>query len=127
MYLLLGLSLVLMLLARGDFLGILLAIYIFILFIFQGNYDSKNQLKKFIYINLGAVIYDLMWIIIHYTGYWDGNKYQQAEITLKKWTYAISFIIFMVKTTLLVSVWIHYDKLKSGANKAKKSGRRSFK
>jgi hypothetical protein len=126
MYLLLGLSLVLMLLARGDFLGILLAIYIFILFIFEGNYESTTQLKKFITINFAAVIYDLVWIIIHYGGYWGGNKYEQAEMGLKKWTYAISFIIFIVKVTLLVSVWIHYDQLAS-ANKGRKSvtGRKS--
>ena len=121
MYVLLGLSLVLMLLARGDFLGILLAIYIFVLFIYEGNYESQPQLKKFITINFAAVIYDLVWIIIHYGGYWSGNKYEQAQLGLKKWTYAISFIIFIVKSTLLVSVWIHYDQILSKNN----SGRRS--
>lgn len=121
MYVLLGLSLILMLLARGDFLGILLSIYIFVLFIYEGNYESQPQLKKFITINFAAVIYDLVWIIIHYGGYWGGNKYDQAQLGLKRWTYAISFIIFIVKVTLLVSVWIHYDQILS-----KNAGRKSF-
>lgn len=73
-------------------------------------------------INIGAVIYDLLWIIFHYSGYWDGNEYEQAEIALKKWTYFFSFLSFIIKFVLLISVWISYDKI-SGKNK--KQGRKS--
>ena len=111
-----------MLLARGDFLGLLIAIYVFVLFIYQGNYEEADHLKRFITINLAAVAYDFLWIIFHYSGYWSGNEYEQSEITLKKWTYFFSFLSFVVKVILLISVYINYDKIKS-----KKKGRKSAK
>ena len=44
MYSLLGISLIISILARGDFLGILIGVYVFVLFVYQGNYNAIENL-----------------------------------------------------------------------------------
>jgi hypothetical protein len=110
MYSLIAISFIVSLLARGDFLGLLISIYIFVLFIYQANFTTLDHLKSYLKINLAAILYDVMWLIFHFSGYWSGNEYEHAEISLKKWTYFFSFVSFLVKVALLVSVYISYDK-----------------
>lgn len=123
MYTLIALSFIVSLLARGDFLGILIGIYVFILFLYQGGYETAKELKRYLQINFAAVIYDLLWIIFHFSGYWNGNEYEHAELSLKRWTYFFSFLNFLVKIVLLISVWISYDKVSN----SKKGGKKSLK
>eukprot|EP00340_Litonotus_pictus_P008916 CAMPEP_0170517468 /NCGR_PEP_ID=MMETSP0209-20121228/3448_1 /TAXON_ID=665100 ORGANISM="Litonotus pictus, Strain P1" /NCGR_SAMPLE_ID=MMETSP0209 /ASSEMBLY_ACC=CAM_ASM_000301 /LENGTH=498 /DNA_ID=CAMNT_0010802723 /DNA_START=134 /DNA_END=1630 /DNA_ORIENTATION=+ len=130
LYSLIGLSLIISMLARGDFTGLIISIYVFVIFIYQGHFESTDYLKTWLKVNLFAVIYDLVWIIFHYGGYWSGNEYEYAEIGLKMWTYFFSFLSFCVKLALLISVYMNYEKLNSnksgGGRKSVVSGRKSF-
>lgn len=84
MYTLLITSLIVSILARSDFISIMISVYVFVLFLFQKSFNEASQLKAFLQINLGAVIYDIIWLVFHFQGYWSGNSYEYAEITLKK-------------------------------------------
>jgi|JI10StandDraft_1071094.scaffolds.fasta_scaffold957240_1 hypothetical protein len=122
MYMLLIISLIVSILARSDFISIMISVYVFVLFLFQSSFNEAPKLKTFLQINLGAVVYDIIWLVFHFQGYWSGNSYEYAEITLKKWTYFFSFINLLVKIFLLISVWVSYDKmsnpLRSGNKKS---------
>lgn len=109
MYSLILLSFIISLLARGDFLGIIIGVYIYTLFLHTRSSTLQN-LKSYLKINLGAVCYDCIWLFCHFSGYWNGNEYEHAEIGLKKWTYAFSMISFLVKIALLISVYLSYTK-----------------
>ena len=115
MYSLIVLSLIISILARGDFLGIIIGVYVFVLFVYKNNYEAAETLLLFLKINAGACGYDFLWLLFHYKGYWSGNEWEHSEIGLKRVTYFFSFLSFIVKVCLLVSVYMSYDKL--GKNK----------
>lgn len=115
-------SFIVSILDRCDFISIMISVYVFVLFLFPKSFNEASKLKTFLQINLGAVVYDTIWLVFHFKGYWSGNSYEYAEITLKKWTYFFSFINLLVKIFLLISVWVSYDKianpLRSGNKKS---------
>lgn len=96
--------------ARSDFIGIIISIFIFILFVIQKRIETVEYMKGYLKVNLGSIIYDLIWLCCHYTGYFTGSQYDYAEISLKRVTYVLSFINWVVKLLLLIAVWISYDK-----------------
>lgn len=109
-YVNLAICLILAILARCDFIGILIGIYVFVLFIIQNRLEILEHMKNYLKINLGAVVYDAFWILSHKDGYFSGSSYDYAELPLKRITYVVSIISFFVKIALLISLWIAYDK-----------------
>ena len=79
-------------------------------------------MRKYLQVNLVNVIYDLAWIVSHYEGYWSGSAYDYSELSLKRWTYFFSFLNFLVKFILLISLWISYDKALKKKKKSPKNG-----
>lgn len=121
MYLTVILSIIVMLLARSDFLNLIIAIYIFVLFIVQHRLELIKYMRLFLQVDLATIVYDLVWLVFHYTGYWSGNPNEQAEMSLKSWTYFFSFANFIVKIGLFISVWISLNKTLEANKKAKRN------
>ena len=104
------LCIIVALLARSDFIGLFIGIFVFVLFIIQNRLEIIDYLRYYLQVNLLNVIYDLIWLIFHYQGYWNGSDYDYAELGLKKWTFFFSSINFLVKFILFISLWISYDR-----------------
>lgn len=104
------LCLIVALLSRSDFLGLFICIFVFVLFIIQKKLEILDYMKSYLKINFISVIYDIIWLIFHFKGYWSGSDYDYSELTLKRWTYFFSFTNCIVKVILLISLTISYDK-----------------
>lgn len=115
-YMNIAFCLILALLARSDFIGLLIGIYVFVLFVYQDKLEILDNMKRYLIINSISTVYDLCWLAVHLKGYWSGSKYDYAEIGLKKYTYFFSFLNFLVKIVLLVSLSIKYEKAKKTYN-----------
>lgn len=95
---------------RPDFIGLLMGVGIWYLFLNNQNIHTLeilDQIRNFLDIMLVAIVYDFIWLFFHYKGFW---KDELADKTIKEMTYLFAVLNFFVKIGLCFSLWINFSK-----------------
>ena len=91
------------LLARTDFVNFVIGVVIWMLFIYDKNNDVLKYLMNLIYVLGGSLAYDLLWLMLQFSGYFKGIE-GDNDIGLKRFTYLLSLINVGVKVVLLLTL-----------------------
>ena len=52
---------------RSDFTGLILGVGTWYLFVQKSIFSIKDQMNKLVYVLLSASVYDIIWLIIHFS------------------------------------------------------------
>lgn len=94
---------------RPDFTGMIMALVIWYLFIQKSGLNIADHIMLLSKAMVGATVYDLLWLIFHYDGYFGDDA---PDKTMKEFTYVIACFNFLVKIALIVSLNVNFSRQK---------------
>ena len=117
---------------RSDFVGVgLFSLFTkYLLQLFVGTaiwalfiHDKKTDILEYLnllYTIIATLFYDFLWLYFHsnvgilinffiYQSFFKGSNYENAEGGLTSFAYFVSFVNFVCKIVLLVTLWIQYN------------------
>lgn len=107
--------------ARSDFINIIIPTIILVIFYTTLNRNVVLNLHVFLIAIAGSLVHDLLWLLFCAGSYAGGSTIDGGnENSLKFFIFITSFVSFLVKIILGVSIWIQKLKYEreDGANKS---------